>query len=184
MRGIFPVKGVDVYAILHVGNNPRRHGGGLLEKILPAGLQGLFSHPHQHGFKVRGDEGDIVGVNQHISATDVDLVFKRQGHGQRRHGLLHFSLKGMDGFYPACFARREHHDLIARPHDARGHRSAKTAKVQVGTIDVLDRKPKVDQIGIRGNIDLLQEVHQRAARIPRHMRACVHHVIAAQRRHG
>ena len=103
LSGVFPVEGIDVYAIPHVGNDPRGHGGGLLEKILPAGLHGLFSHPHQHGFKVRGDEGDIVGVNEHVSATDVDLVFKRQGHGQRWHGLLHFPLKGMDGFYPACF---------------------------------------------------------------------------------
>ena len=104
LSGVLTVEGIHVHTIPHLGNHPRRCVGGVLDKILLARLHGLFSHPHQHGLKARGYERHIVGMNEHISATDVDFVFKRQGHGQRRHGLLQFPLKGMDGFHPACFA--------------------------------------------------------------------------------
>ena len=50
--------------------------------------------------------------------------------------------------------------------------------------DVLDREADVAHVAVGRDVDVLQVVHQRRARVPRHVLRAVDHVVAVQRRDG
>ena len=83
---------------------------------------------------------------------------------------------------PGGEARRQHDDLVAGLEDAAGHRAGVAAvvvQVVVGAAlrpdHVLHREAGVDEVAVRGDVDLLEVVQQRRALVPGH-------VVAAARR--
>ena len=126
--------------------------------------------------------GHISGPDQHVAAADVDFIFQRQRDRQRRKRFFQFAVEGHDRLDAAGLARRQGHHFVALADDARGDRAAEAAEVEVRPVDVLHRKAKVLQVAVRADVDRFQEVHQRAALVPRHVRTRVDDVVALQRR--
>ena len=116
-------------------------------------------------------------MDQHVAAADVDLVFQSQGDGLRRDGLFHLALESVNGPDAAGLARGEGHDLVAGTDDAGGHAAAVAAEVGVRAVHVLDGEPEVDQVHVGRDVRVFQQVHQRAAGVPRHVRAFGHDVV-------
>jgi hypothetical protein len=77
--------------------------------------------------------------------------------------------------------RRQHHDLVALADHAGGDGAAEAAEVEVGPVDVLDREAQVDQVAIGGDVHRLEQVQQRLALIPGHVRAGLDDVVALER---
>jgi hypothetical protein len=54
--------------------------------------------------------------------------------------------------------------------------------VGLGPDDVLDRETGVHQVTVRGDVDVLQVVHEGLALVPVHVLTASHHVVALERR--
>jgi hypothetical protein len=70
--------GVDVLAVLEVGDGGGHLFARVLHQVLAPGCQGVLAHPQQPGLKLVGHLGRGVGRHQHVAAAGVHLVGQRQ----------------------------------------------------------------------------------------------------------
>ena len=180
LPGRLAVQGIDIHAVADLANHAGRLQRGVFNQVVFARPQRLFGHPHHHGLEAVRLQRPVVRVDQKIASADIDFVLQGQGHGQRRARLVEFSFKGEDRLDPARLMRRQHHDFVARPHDPGRNCAAIAAEIGVRTVDVLDRQSEVDQIQVRCNMHVFQQIHQGCALIPRHGLAFGDHIIALQ----
>ena len=144
--------------------------------------QRLFAQPDDIGPEPVGGLGQIGGRRQHIAATDVDLILQGERDGHGRVGLGQLAVIGDDGLDRAAPARGQRGDPVARAHDAAGQGAAIAAKVRIGAIDVLHRQAHIGQISVGGDLDAVEDRHERRARIPAERRAPLDHIVALQGR--
>ena len=87
--------------------------GGVLERVSPTRMQGLLAHPADRALQFPGGRWAILGPDQHVASTDVQLIRQRHGHGHRRDRILHLRIKRVQRGDGGRGASGEHHDLIA-----------------------------------------------------------------------
>ena len=96
-------------------------------------------------------------------------------------GFVEFPVVSHDGFDLGRLLARQHHDLFAFADDAGSDGAAETAEVEIGSVDELHRHAKVLQVAIAADVNRFQEVHQRAAVVPRHGFAAFDDVVSVER---
>ena len=181
-RGGLAVERVDVDAVAE-----RTHRAGddlarLLEEVLPARHQRLLGHPDDHRLEPLVDLRHVARTHEHVAAARIDFVLEGQRDRLGSEGLVEFAIERDDRLHAALLARGERHHLVPAADDARGDRAREAAVVEVGPQHHLHRKAEVLEVAVGADIDRLQECHQRAAGVPRHIRAVGHDVVALERR--
>ena len=160
------------------GDRARR----LLDQVLPAGQQRCLGHPDQVRVETRIERRLLPGPDQHVATTDVDLVFECDGDRLRWEGFFQFAVVSDDGLDPAAFPRRQREHGVALSQDAGGQRTAETTEIQVWPIDPLHREPEVVEVLVVGDLDAIQQFHQRRTVEPGGPFAAPDDVVALQRR--
>jgi hypothetical protein len=116
---------VHVNTMHNLRNRTGYVAGRPLDIVFLAWQQGLFGHPHQHGFEAVADQRPIVGMHQHVATGNVDLVFQGQGDGLAWPRLLQLALVGHDRLDLAALARRQGNHFVALVHYTAGQASSK-----------------------------------------------------------
>ena len=98
--------------------------------------------------------------DDHVATGNVDFVFKRQGDSLPGRSHRQFPVSRHDGPDPALPAGGQYGDLIAWADDSGGDGAAKSAKIQIGAVDVLHRQAECLQGLIRIKTDAVQQLHQ------------------------
>ena len=132
-----------------------------------------------------------MGPADHVAAADVEVVGQPEGDRLRREGLgQRLATRAAHLGDPGGEPRRQHHHLVAGLEDAAGDGPGVAAVVvqvvvgaALGPDHVLDREPGVDQVAVRGDVDLLEVVQQRRALVPGRVVAAADDVVAVQGRH-
>ena len=183
-RGGLAVERVDVDAVAE-----RTHRAGddlarLLEEVLPARHQRLLGHPDDHRLEPLVDLRYVARTHEHVAAARIDFVLEGQRDRLVGEGLVEFAIERDDRLHAALLARGERHHLVPTADDARGDRAREAAVVEVGPEHQLHWKAEVLEVAVGADVDRFQERHQRAAGVPRHVRAVGHDVVALERRDG
>lgn len=85
------VEAVHVQLIQHTVDKCLRSLRGVLQDIgRGCGQAFAVVHPGQRGLDVVVNLRDVMTPDDHVSATDVDLVFQRENHRVALHRFLHF----------------------------------------------------------------------------------------------
>jgi len=80
------VEGIHIHAVFDRFDARRNHLRGVLDQIVPGGVERLRIEPDHGGFDGAG--GHRLGTAaDHVAAADVDLVSQRQSH---RHGSVRY----------------------------------------------------------------------------------------------
>ena len=146
-------------------------------------IEGALGEPHQgRGDVARGDRRVARG-REHLAAADVDLVAEAQGDAERRGRVRDRAFERVDRGHAGRAARGEHHDLVARAHDAAGDEAGEAAVVEVGADHRLDGKAE-RLVGSRAsNRERLEQAEQRRPAVPGGAVAGRDHVVPALRGH-
>ena len=158
----------------------------MLDKERLGSVHRFFVHPHEHCLKV----ASYVGLrfravlrrcfHNHLTARDINLVFKAQRHALRREGIVERAVVGIDFLHATLLARGQRHHLVAHAHDARSHLAAETAEVEVGAQHVLHGEAEVREVVVVADMHRFEEVQQRGAVVPRRALRAFHHVVALE----
>ena len=114
--------------------------------------------------------GRLPGFDEHVAAADVDFARQRQRDRKWRKCFVEITVHRDDARNRRGLAGRQHDDLIAGPNDAALHGAAVAAERRIGPVDALHREAEVVEVAIRRDLHVLQQVHQGAALVPRHLR--------------
>ena len=132
------------------------------EDIVAARIHLIAVHPDQMRRELVGDFRPLGRPRQHIAAADIDLVLQRQRHrvfGFRRRPV---AVGGDDALDPRGAPGGGDDDLVAGRDTAGRHGSGIAAKVGIGPVHPLHRKPERLAGLFRSNVDPLQIVEQAA----------------------
>ncbi len=140
-------------------------------------------HPHGHRAHVGADQGwSLLFGHEHLAAAQVDLVLKlhRQALGCMRE--LQLAVIGDQRPYPGCAPAGQGADLQPGSQHATLNTTGKAAEVRVGPHHKLHGKAQRSRTPF-GNPQRhgFKGVQQRRARIPGHVGARVHDIVAGQR---
>ncbi len=103
----------------------------------------------------------VVRVDNHVAATDVNFIFQREGDRHGRKSRSSSSSSGHDGFTVLPLLPEGRAVMwIALADNAGGDRAAVTAKVEVGTVHVLYREAEILEISVGADLDVFQHPHQ------------------------
>ncbi len=146
----------------------------------------LLAEPAHHGVDVLADRRRVVRAADHVAAADVDLVGEADRDAHRRGGLVDRATELVDRRDRRAEAGRQHQDLVAGAELAAGHLPGVAPVVVVlvrhGPDDVLDREPRVDQVAVRPDVEVLEVPQQRGPAVPRRVRRVLDDVVAEQGR--
>ena len=110
------------------------------------------------------------------------------GHRHGRVGLVDGTAEGIDPGHRGGQPRRQDHHLVAGPEDTTGHPAGIAAIVGLtgglGPDHPLDGQPGIDQVAVRGDVDLLEVVEERCPFVPGHIARALDHIVALERRDG
>ena len=81
-------------------------------------------------------------------------------------------------------ARRQDPDPAARADDPARDGAAVAAEPRIGPVHALHRHAEAAETTVGRDVDVLQQVHQRRALVPRHVRGLLDDVVAVLRRDG
>jgi hypothetical protein len=93
------VQGVDIYSITDFVDAGFGGAGSVFEQKIEGTVQWLFIHPDQYGFKMAGDFGNIVGMNEHVSPAP---IFQSPISGMRSNGVAIAPPEPMPGLPNTC----------------------------------------------------------------------------------
>ncbi len=164
-------------ALHAAAHGPRR----VLDDVRMSAGERPLVHPHDHRLDRALDVRDIVGVRDHVAAADVDVVGEAQRDRERCVGVLEIAVERRDPRDAGALPRRQHDDLVARPHDPRRDLSAVATEVLVRPQRALHGKPEVDQVAVAADVDVLEVGEHGNAFEPRHPRASGHDIVADER---
>ena len=99
----------------------------------------MLRHPEQAGLELVSHLGRVNRGDDHIPATDIDLIGQCQGNCFADPGTTQMPLPDHDLLDPARNPGREYPHRITRPHLPLCHPTAKTAEIRIGAIDPLHR---------------------------------------------
>ena len=156
----------------------------VLDEIRLFRVERPLVHPHHVCVESPGHSGQVVGLHQHVAATDVDLVFEANRHRLTGERLVELAVIRVDRLDLRALARRQGYDLVALGDHARGDLSREAAVVEVRPDYVLDRVAEVVEVAIREDGDRLEILEHVGTVVPRGTVAARHDVVADQCAHG
>ena len=124
------------------------------------------------------DVRQVVGVDNHLAAADVDFVLQGDGDGLWRESLAQLAFIGHDALNAALFHAGQRHHFVADAYDTAGHLAAEAAEVKVGAQDILHRIAEVVEVAVGMDGHGLKEVEQGRAAVPRRAVALLHDIVA------
>ncbi len=174
-------KAVHVRAIansLHLGAH---RACGVLRQIRLAHGERLLMHPHHLRAELLHRMRQLIRPHQHVAAAQINLVFQLHRNRHRIHRRLQVAVKRHNRLHPRLLPRRQRdHSIALMQHTAR-NLSAKSAKISIRPQHQLHRKPQRRATHAHRHRNSLQILQQRRPRIPRHIRAGLHHVVPGER---
>ena len=173
-------QGVHVHAVADGGDVPHHLPRALLQQIAAAGGKGVFAHPNQHGVQAVGDVRRRARRGQHVAAAHVQRVRQRERHRLRRGGFVQVAVGGDNALHGGGLAGRQRAHFVAGAHHAADHGAAVAAEARVRPVHMLHRQAEVLHVPVRVHRDVLQQVQQRRALVPRHVGGLRHHVVALE----
>ena len=152
----------------------------MLQRQLCAGLQRPLRQPadvglqlaHRHGRRLRGGE--------QVAAREVEVAVDPHRHRLAGRGRLQRPVERLHDGHPRALAARQRDDLRARPQLAAG--DAPRVGALLAAQHPLDREAQLARLADR-QLDRLQVLEQRRARVPRQPLRALDHVVAVQRAH-
>ncbi|MBW2212035.1 MAG: hypothetical protein JRG67_13530, partial [Deltaproteobacteria bacterium] len=70
--------------------------GGVLDQVGLFGVERLLVHPDDVGIEAPRDSREVAGLDDHVAAADVDLVFESNRHRLACEGLFELTIVGVD----------------------------------------------------------------------------------------
>jgi len=148
---------VDIDAVLNAIDDSWRGSCVVLDEITLTRGERFLRHPHDMRLKMMAELGQVIGSNQNIPATDIDLIFKGQRYGLPRKCLIQRAIVGHDRRQLAGCARGKHRNGIAYAKNARCDGSAVASEIKVWSVDILNGKARSIVILHIVNFDRVQK---------------------------
>ncbi len=159
----------------------------MLDRVDAAGDDRVVRHPAHDRLEVAVDRRPVVRPADHVPARDVEVAVEPDRHRHRCARLGQRPLGGVDRGDPGLLPAGQHDHGIARAEHAGGDLPGVAAVVGVARVRTrpdhpLHREPAVDQVAVRGDVDVLEVVKQRRTLVPGHVLRAVDDVLAVHRR--
>ena len=165
------MEGVDVDAVEDFGDFGLDVACGMAEDVTSGRIERRFVEPANPGVKSLGALGLVVGPNQHVATTEIDVV--REGHGDTQWGKGFFQrgVSDKDIVDGAFLAAGQGHHFVSRLPNPRSNATRVPAEIAVGvglgTDDILHGEPAVLKVAVRADMDRFKVVKERASPVPR-----------------
>jgi len=111
-------EGIDIDAVAHLIHADAGGFGCVFNDERAVDIHGGVVHPDQHGLEVAFDAGEIVAVDEHVTAADIAFILEGDADGHRGKGFFEVAILGDDARDTADGTGREDHDFIATANDA------------------------------------------------------------------
>ncbi len=131
-----------------------------------------------------GEFRRLAGMGEHVAGRDIDLAVEDERYGLFGGGFGKIAVHGDDARDRGGLAGGCDQNLVTHPDPARGDRTRKPAKIEIGTIDPLHGKTERGLRAVFIDSDIFEVGQKRRARVPWRALGLGDDVIAAQGRDG
>ncbi len=156
--------------------------GRVLDQVRLLRVELALAHPDDVRVEDAAHVREVVGVDEHVAAADVDLVLEPDHDRLRAERGRELAVERVDDLDARALARRERDDVVP-PRDLAGRDLAREAPVgQVRAEHVLDREPEVLEVPVARDRYRLEVLEHRAPLVPRRARRVLRDDVRALER--
>ena len=159
----------------------------MLEEVLSTLLERAGIHPAHLSQQVVGHAWQGIESDDHVAATDVEVVGQLKRYALGAKGFVQFAVEGPNFLDGALEPTGQNHHALADANDAAGDLAAEAAEIMklgvggvVGAVDPLHGKSQALEVPIAGDVHGFQMTEQCGTGVPRCLRGGVHNVVAIE----